>query len=194
MLAMKQRITPIGTQAHEWFMFHGAKYGYRAANKIALERWTNVYDGDLGIALSDTYTSKIFFEQFSKLHAKLFDGVRHDSGDPIEFTRRAIKFYKEVGINPATKNIIFSDGLNIDKVLKIEQQIKDWPIMRSYGIGTNLTNDIGVKPLNIVVKMVRCTTDKWNNWWETIKLSDIPGKHTGEITEIHRCKKELEIL
>ena len=82
-LAMKNNLTPIGTHPHEWFMFHGAKYGYHIANEMALEAWTNVYHGDLGIALADTYTSDIFFKGFSTKHAKLFDGVRWDSGDPL---------------------------------------------------------------------------------------------------------------
>ena len=90
--AMKYHLTPIGTHPHEWFMFHGAMYGYEHANYMALENWINVYDGDLGIALSDTYTSDVFFKNFSKKHAKLYDGIRQDSGDPFRFIEKAIKY------------------------------------------------------------------------------------------------------
>ncbi len=83
--AHKYGVKPIGTHAHEWFMFHGARYGFKIANSISLDRWVKVYYGDLGIALTDTYTSDVFFGQFDKKLSKLFDGVRHDSGDPIEF-------------------------------------------------------------------------------------------------------------
>src|SRR5690606_38083639 len=82
-LAMQFGVKPIGTHAHEWFMYHAARYGFKMSNILALENWVEVYRGDLGIALSDTYTTKVFFESFDKKFSKLFDGVRHDSGDPI---------------------------------------------------------------------------------------------------------------
>lgn len=94
---------------------HGAQYGYRHANYMALENWMNVYDGDLGIALSDTYTSDVFFKNFSRKHAKTFDGIRQDSGDPFTFVNKAIARYKELGIDPTTKTIIFSDALDFPK-------------------------------------------------------------------------------
>ena len=108
--AMKYKTKPIGTHAHEWFMFHAAKYGFKMANLLGLEHWSDVYRGDLGIALSDTYTTEAFFQQFDKKLTKLFDGVRHDSGDPIEFAKKTIKHYESKGINPLNKTIIFSDG------------------------------------------------------------------------------------
>ncbi len=98
--AQKYNTTPIGTQAHEWFMFHAAKYGFKMANKIALEHWIDIYRGDLGIALSDTFTTDLFFRFFDTKFAKLFDGVRHDSGEPLVFAEKAINHYKKLGIDP----------------------------------------------------------------------------------------------
>ena len=106
-MAMRFDMKVIGTHPHEWFMFHGAEFGYKRANYLALENWVNVYDGDLGIALSDTYTTDVFLKNFSRKHAKLFDGVRHDSGDPYKFVNKVINRYKELGIDPTTKTIIF---------------------------------------------------------------------------------------
>src|SRR5690606_17912597 len=118
-LAMKYQTKPIGTHAHEWFMFHAAKFGYKMANLLGLENWANVYRGDLGIALSDTYTTEAFFKQFDKKLTKLFDGVRHDSGDAIEFAQKTINHYISKGIDPNSKTIIFSDGLDYNKVERI---------------------------------------------------------------------------
>jgi nicotinate phosphoribosyltransferase len=92
---------------------------YKMANLLGLEHWSDVYRGDLGIALSDTYTTEVFFQQFDKKLTKLFDGVRHDSGDPLEFTDKVIAHYKKNGINPLSKTIIFSDGLDYEKVERI---------------------------------------------------------------------------
>ena len=150
-LAMKYNTTPIGTHAHEWFMFHAAKFGYKIANKLALENWVNVYRGDLGIALSDTFTTEVFFRDFDTLYAKLFDGVRHDSGSPLEFADKTIEHYKKLRINPLSKTIVFSDALNPDMVKQIVEYCKG-RIGMSFGIGTNFTNDVGVKPLNMVIK------------------------------------------
>ena len=114
--AMKYQVKAIGTHAHEWFMFHAAEYGFKMSNAMSLEHWVDVYRGDLGVALSDTYTTDVFFKQFDTKFAKLFDGVRHDSGDPIEFANKTIEHYKKFGINPLSKYIIFSDGLTPAKV------------------------------------------------------------------------------
>ena len=100
-------------------MFHGAQFGYKHANYMALENWVNVYDGDLGTALSDTYTSESFLTNFSRKQAKLFDGVRCDSGDELEFVDKLIDRYKELGIDPVTKTIIFSNALDFEKALSL---------------------------------------------------------------------------
>ncbi len=189
--AKKYDIIPIGTHAHEWFMFHGAKYGYKMANKLALDNWVKVYRGDLGIALSDTYTSDIFYKAFDTKFAKLFDGVRQDSGDPIEFAEKTIEHYKSLRIDPISKTIIFSDGLNPTNVEEIAKFCRN-KIKISFGIGTNLTNDVGVKPLNIVIKIIEAKAEG-QEWVPTIKLSDNKGKHTGDEKSIELCKGILNI-
>ncbi|SMG21665.1 nicotinate phosphoribosyltransferase [Sphingobacterium psychroaquaticum] len=189
--AMKYQTTPIGTHAHEWFMFHAAKYGYKMANLLGLEHWSDVYRGDLGIALSDTYTTAVFFKQFDKKLTKLFDGVRHDSGDPVEFAQLTIDHYKSKGIDPRSKEIIFSDGLDYDKVETIVR-FCEGKIGHSFGIGTDFTNDVGLPRMNIVLKMVEAKPED-SAWTPVIKLSDEPNKHTGEQDEITIAKKILNI-
>ena len=147
-LAMKYDMPMMGTHPHEWFMFHGAMYGYRQANYMALENWVNVYDGDLGIALSDTYTSYTFMKNLSRKQAKLFDGVRCDSGDEYKFINDMISRYKELGVDPTTKTIVFSNALDFDKCQDIMEYCRG-RIRCSFGIGTNLTNDTGFKPDNV---------------------------------------------
>lgn len=189
--AMKYETTPIGTHAHEWFMFHAAKYGYKMANLLGLEHWSDVYRGDLGIALSDTYTTEAFFKQFDKKLSKLFDGVRHDSGDPIIFAEMTIEHYKKQGIDPQSKTIIFSDGLDYNKVENIVG-FCEGKIGHSFGIGTDFTNDVGLPRMNIVLKMVEAKPED-GDWTAVIKLSDEPGKHTGSPDEIAIAKQILKI-
>src|SRR5215218_3814578 len=177
-LAICEQTKPIGTHAHEWFMFHAAKYGFKMANAMALEHWVDVYRGDLGIALSDTYTTNVFLKQFDKKFAKLFDGVRHDSGDPLVFADKTIQHYTDLGIDPLSKTIIFSDALDYDKVARITEHCKS-RIGISFGIGTNFTNDVGLKPMNIVLKMTEaCPEDE--PWTPVVKLSDEKVKHSGD--------------
>jgi nicotinate phosphoribosyltransferase len=187
-LAHKYNLIPIGTQAHEFIQAHGAMYGYHRANREAMETWTEVFRGRLGIALSDTYTTDVFLRSFDHKYAKLFDGVRQDSGDPIEQAEKIVAHYRSLGIDPMTKTVVFSDSLNVEKVGRIhkwcEGKIKD-----SYGIGTFFTNDMGVKPLNIVIKMTGLKFD--GQWVPTVKLSDVSGKHTGEQEAIQVCKSIL---
>lgn len=189
--AMKYGVKPIGTHAHEWFMFHAAEFGFKMANALSLEHWVDVYRGDLGVALSDTYTTDVFFQQFDKKFAKLFDGVRHDSGDPLEFADKTIAHYKNNGINPLFKYIIFSDGLNLEKVEEITQYCRG-KIGISFGIGTNLTNDVGLKPMNIVMKLIAAQSIN-GDWIPTVKLSDEHGKYTGDPKMIELAKEFLRI-
>jgi len=190
-IAMKCGLTPIGTHAHEWFMFHAVEYGYTRANYRALENWVKVYEGDLGIALSDTFTTDVFFRVFDKKFAKLFDGVRHDSGDAFQFADKVVSHYKSLGINPNSKTIVFSDGLTTDLAVKLHKYCKEIGVMCSFGIGTNLTNDVGVKALNMVIKIVQVKVG--DIWVDTVKLSDNPIKHTGTNDEIKLCKDTLRI-
>lgn len=189
--AMKYKVKPIGTHAHEWFMFHAAEYSYKMANALSLEHWVDVYRGDLGVALSDTYTTDVFFKQFDKKFSKLFDGVRHDSGDPIVFAEKTIAHYKKMGIDPLSKYIIFSDGLNPKKVQAITEACKG-KIGISFGIGTDLTNDVGLPPMNIVMKLTEVLTSD-DEWVPTVKLSDEPNKHTGDPKMIALAKGILGI-
>ncbi len=191
-LAMKYDTTPIGTMPHEWFMYHGALFGYRAANMKALEAWVDVYQGSLGITLTDTYTTDAFYDSFSLKQAKLFDGVRWDSGDPLVFTDKTIRFYKDNRIDPLSKTIVYSDSLNLDKVREIKEYVNG-RIHDAYGIGTFFSNDVGVTPLNMVIKLTEIKHHANMGYLFAVKLSDTPGKHTGNIDEIELSKRTLNI-
>lgn len=184
-------IPAIGTYAHEWIMFHGSIYGFNIANTIALKNWIHVYPNNLKIALSDTYTTSTFFKIFDKNFANFFDGIRHDSGDPILFTKTVIEHYKKLKIDPLNKLIIFSDALNPTKIYKIVNFYKN-KIKMNFGVGTNLTNDFGIHAMNIVIKMINILSKK-GKWINVIKLSDIPGKETGNIKIIKLAKKIFNI-
>lgn len=189
-LARKFGISPVGTLAHEWIMFHAAQGGYRAANALALDAWTAVYQGVLDIALTDTYTTDDFLKAFTGKRAKNFTGVRQDSGDPLEFARKLLAHYQGLNIDPTGKTIVFSDGLDVDRALAIHKFCRG-RIRDTYGIGTNLTNDLGAVPLNIVIKLSQCTPGPDKAPQPTVKLSDDPGKHTGNKDEIIRCMEAL---
>ncbi len=191
-LARQFNIKPIGTMAHEWFMFHSALHGYQVANPAAIHAWVKVFHGDLGIALTDTYTTDVFLTKFDTMHAKLFDGVRQDSGDPIAFIGKIIAHYEKLHIDPKIKTIVFSDGLDIGKAVQVHRLCK-CKIKVAYGIGTNLTNDVGVTPLNIVIKMAKCRTSPDRPWCNTVKLSDDPQKHTGMKQELEHCMSVLNL-
>ncbi len=191
-LGMKYNTTPTGTMPHEWFMYHGALYGYRSATQKALEAWVDVYQGSLGISLTDTYTTDVFYDSFSLKQAKLFDGVRWDSGDPFHFTERTLEFYRENRIDPGSKTIVYSDSLNLERVEQIKKYV-DNRIHDTYGIGTYFTNDVGVTPLNIVIKLSEVKENTRKPYHYAVKLSDVAGKHTGDPGEIRLCKQTLNI-
>lgn len=170
-LAREKNIVPIGTMAHEWLMAH-QQIGCRLidSQKAALETWVQEYRGELGIALTDVITTDAFLKDFDLYFAKLFDGLRHDSGDPIVFAEKCIKHYESLKIDPKTKTLVFSDGLNFKKAIDIQRAIGG-RIKTSFGIGTSLTCDIpGVEPMNIVIKMTSC------NGQPVAKISDSQGK------------------
>ena len=172
--AMNNGVKAIGTFAHEWVQAHSVLKGMRHANRFALDAWADTFRGALGIALSDTYGTSAFFDDFDLYLAKLFDGVRHDSGDPFVFASKTISHYRSLGISPATKTIVFSDNLNPDKCIELRKYCGD-TIPCSFGIGTNLTNDFPAsKALNMVIKLVRL------NDIPVVKLSDDPAKETGD--------------
>lgn len=189
-LAMRHNLTPIGTHPHEWFMYHGAHFGYRMANAISLENWVDVYQGSLGIALTDTFTTDNFFQSFNQKYSKLFDGVRWDSGDPLEFTDKTLKHYEANRIDAKTKTIVYSDALDLEKVKEIKKYVNG-RIHDVYGIGTYLSNDVGVKPMNMVIKLFAAKPFGYDDFFPTVKLSDVNGKHTGGQEEIDICLKTI---
>lgn len=180
--AMKHNLKPIGTMAHEWIQGMQSLESINHCNYNALNNWIRVYNTDLGIALTDTIRTSMFFQNFNKRLARDYDGVRHDSGCPFEFTDKVIDHYKKVGINPKTKVIIFSDGLNVDKAIQIKEYCQN-KIQCSFGIGTHFTNDFKNSPaLNMVIKL-------WDvGGFPVVKLSDIPGKENGDNRAIENMK------
>ena len=194
-MAYKHNVNVSGTHPHEWVQFHGSIYGYKMANYMSMENWIDVYDGDLGTVLTDTYTTEIFLRNFSKKHAALFTSLRHDSGDPMRFVDKVIERYKELRINPQIKYIVFSDSLNVERAISIKEYCGD-RIGATFGIGTNLTNDVGnnIKGMNIVMKLFRCKMTEKEQWHECVKLSDVEGKHTGSKREIHLAQETLDLL
>ncbi|MDK4680105.1 nicotinate phosphoribosyltransferase [Kingella negevensis] len=169
-LAKQLNITPIGTMAHEFMQaFQALDVKLRDFQKAALEAWVHEYRGDLGIALTDVVGMDAFLRDFDLYFAKLFDGLRHDSGDPYEWGEKAYAHYKKLKIDSRTKMLTFSDGLTLEKAWDLHQYFKG-RFKTSFGIGTNLTNDMGHEPLNIVLKLVEC------NGQSVAKLSDSPGK------------------
>ena len=190
--AYKHGLRVSGTHPHEWIQFHGAMFGYKMANYMAMEDWINVYDGDLGTVLTDTYTTDVFMRNFSKKHAMLFTSLRHDSGDPLQFTEKVIARYRELRVDPTIKYIIFSDGLDPERAIEIANYCKG-RIGASFGIGTNFSNDVGngVRPMNIVMKLWKCKMTEKERWNPCVKLSDVDGKHTGEPDEIELAQRTL---
>ncbi len=170
LIAKELGITPIGTMAHEFLQaFQALDVRLRDFQKAALETWVQEYRGDLGIALTDVVGMDAFLRDFDLYFAKLFDGLRHDSGDPYAWGDKAYAHYKKLKIDSKTKMLTFSDGLNLEKAWSLHQYFKD-RFQVSFGIGTNLTNDLGQTPLNIVLKLVEC------NGQSVAKISDSPGK------------------
>ena len=192
-LAMKYGVKPIGTMAHECFMFQAAIHSPKDANFMVMENWVKVYDGNLGTVLTDTYTVDTFLRNFSMKLAKLYDGVRHDSGDPFTFGNKIIWKYKSYGIDPMSKTIVFSDGLDFDKAAEIKEYFAG-KIKTTFGIGTNLTCDFpGIKPLNIVMKLKECRVNDRQPIYGCVKLSDVASKAIGTPEDIENYKYQLNI-
>ncbi|GAA5234991.1 nicotinate phosphoribosyltransferase [Verticiella sediminum] len=171
LLARELGLVPIGTMAHEYLQSYQAqKVRLRDFQKAALEDWVQEYRGDLGIALTDVVGMDAFLRDFDLYFAKLFDGLRHDSGDPFDWGEKALAHYARLRIDARNKRLVFSDGLNVERALALHAHFGD-RVNTGFGIGTHLTNDMGtVTPLNIVMKLVHC------NGQPVAKLSDTPGK------------------
>lgn len=186
-LAKVYNLKPIGTMAHELSMVCAGLMDYnldvlKGSHDKMLQQWSYMYGEGLLIALTDTFGTDFFFKDFTKEKAKIWRGLRQDSGDPIEFGKKAITFYKNHGINPKEKLIIFSDGLDINKIYQIEKVFKG-KIKTAYGWGTNLTNDVGAEPISIVVKAIEA------NGRPLVKLSDNIAKSLGKPKTIEKYKK-----
>jgi nicotinate phosphoribosyltransferase len=170
-LARRRNLTPMGTQAHEWFQAHQQiSPDLATSQRAALAAWLEEYPDQLGIALTDCITMDAFLRDFGPEFANRYQGLRHDSGDPVEWGEKAIAHYQKLGIDPLTKVLVFSDNLDLTKAVDLYRQFSS-RVNLSFGIGTRLTCDIPqVKPLNIVIKLVEC------NGKPVAKLSDSPGK------------------
>ncbi|MEO7904574.1 MAG: nicotinate phosphoribosyltransferase [Candidatus Saccharimonadales bacterium] len=182
--AYRYNLMPIGTFAHEMPMVYAGLADSNGEDPLSghhqmLDDWQQHYNGDLSVALSDTFTSEFFFSDFTQQQAQQWAGLRHDSGSPIDFGEQVIEFYREHGVDPLTKTIVFSDGLNIDAIETIAGHFGG-RIKILFGWGTNLMNDMGLPANNFVMKATHV------NGVDTVKLSDDNGKHTGPEALVQR--------
>lgn len=191
-LAMKYGLTPIGTMAHEFVSAIGGMYGPQMANHIAMNCWRQTFRGALGTYLYDTFGWEIFSLNFSEDFANLFKGLRIDSGDNREQLQKIVDKYRSLGIDPRTKQVIFSNALDTDRAIEIQRYAREW-CQPSFGIGTHFTNDFeGIRPLNIVIKLTAAKiTEAWPFYNDTCKLSEDDGKHTGKSEVIARFQAAL---
>jgi nicotinate phosphoribosyltransferase len=172
-LAMRHGLTPLGTMAHEYLQAcQAVGPRLRDSQVFAFNMWAREYRGDLGIALSDVCGMDAFLRDFDLFFCKLFDGVRHDSGDPFEWGEKLIAHYQKMRIDPRTKTMVFSDSLDVPLAIRLFEYFRG-RMHTAFGIGTNLTNDVGFDPLQIVIKMTRC------NGQPVAKISDEPSKTMG---------------
>ena len=192
-LAMKHDVLPVGTMAHEFICAIGGMYGPQMANNIAMNLWRNTFRGALGTFLYDSFGWKIFSLNFSEDFANLFKGLRVDSGDNYEQLMRIVDKYRSLGIDPKTKQVIFSNALDVDSAIDIQRYAVNY-CQPSFGIGTHFTNDFdGVKPMNIVIKLIAAKiTESWDFYNDTCKLSEDTGKHTGRPDVVRRFMEALD--
>ncbi len=188
--AYRYNLAPIGTYAHEMPMVYAARADQQNSNPLdghgqMMCDWENRYGNDLSIALTDTFTSEFFFSDFTPEQAARWKGLRHDSGDPIAFGERAIAFYESLGIDPTGKTIVFSDGLDLDGIFALQNHFAG-RVKLLFGWGTGLTNDLGLKPNNFVMKATAV------DGTPTVKLSDVAGKHTGPQEQTDRYAALVE--
>ena len=190
--AMKYDLVPIGTMAHELICAIAGMYGPQMANYLAMKTWANTYRGALGTFLYDTYGWRIFSLNFSEDYANMFKGLRVDSGDNFRELELIIDKYRSLNIDPLSKQIVFSNGLDVDSAIKIQQYAQN-KCLPSFGIGTHFTNDFaGIRPMNIVIKLIAVKiTESWPFYCDTCKLSEETGKYSGNKATVERF---LEIL
>lgn len=188
-LALANNIKPIGTFAHEMPMTYAGLADARgedvkASHNRFLTDWYERYGTDLSTVLTDTFGSDFFFSDFTPEQAAQWRALRHDSGDPVEFGEKALAFYEASGVDAKTKTIVFSDGLDINEIVRLHGIFKD-RINVVFGWGTTLTNDLGLKPLNIVMKATHVKDTLTGQEADEVKLSDNPGKHTGPKSKVN---------
>ncbi len=193
--AYKYNLAPIGTFAHEMPMVYAGLEDAEGGNPMdghakMLEDWQEHHRGDLSIALTDTFGSDFFFADFSKEQADNWRGLRHDSGDPIKFGERVLEFYTQHAIDPTTKTLVFSDGLDINKIEELADHFKD-RINVLFGWGTSLMNDLGLPANNFVMKATHVSNPE-GKAVDTVKLSDDEGKHTGPIEKVLQYQTERD--
>lgn len=192
--AMKYGLTPVGTMAHELVCAIAGMYGPPMANYLAMRTWSHTYRGALGTFLYDTYGWRIFSLNFSEDYANMFKGLRVDSGDNFEQLDLIVEKYRSLNIDPATKQVVFSNGLDVDRAIRI-QRYAEGKCQPSFGIGTHFTNDFAdVEPMNIVIKLTSVKiTESWPFYCQTCKLSEDKGKYTGDAATVACFKTLLHI-
>ena len=193
-LAMKYDLTPIGTMAHELICAIAGMYGPQMSNHLAMQAWASTYRGALGTFLYDTYGWEIFSLNFSEDYANLFKGLRVDSGDNLHELNLIIDKYRKLNIDPLSKQVVFSNALNVDKAIDIHNYAKD-KCIPSFGIGTHFTNDFdNIRPLNIVIKLLAVKiTEACPFYCSTCKLSEDKGKYTGDPQTVKRFMEALHL-
>ena len=193
-LAMKHDVLPVGTMAHEFICAIGGMYGPQMANHIAMDLWRNTFRGALGTYLYDSFGWDIFSLNFSEDFANLFKGLRVDSGDNYGELMKIVEKYRSLGIDPRTKQVIFSNALDTAAAIEIQQYARQY-CQPSFGIGTHFTNDFdGVKPMNIVIKLIAAKiTESWTFYNDTCKISEDEGKHTGNPEVVRRFMEALHL-
>lgn len=193
-LAMKYDLTPVGTMAHELVCAVAGMYGPQMANHLVMEMWARTYRGALGTFLYDTYGWRIFSLNFSEDYANMFKGLRVDSGDNYRELDMIVEKYRSLNIDPRGKQIVFSNGLDVDEAIAVNNYARG-KCIPSFGIGTHFTNDFpGVKPMNIVVKLLAVKiTESWPFYCLTCKLSEDHGKYTGDPRTVRRFLEALDL-
>lgn len=178
-LAMKHNLIPIGTMSHQLVMFEETVSGVFECNYNVMKKFSDVYDGDNGVYLYDAFGDKVFFNNLSKRMAMMYRGLRVDSGNEEEQTEKIISKYRTLGITPESKQVIYSNGLDVERAIEIHKFVNG-RLQDSYGVGTNLTCDIvNCKPMNIVVKLTKCRITESREWHDCVKLSCDKGKTLG---------------
>lgn len=195
-LALKYNLKMIGTTGHEWHQFHAGVYGYKMANYRAMENWNDIYKGRMGIVLPDTFTTDAFLRSFDTYYGRLYDGARQDSGNWKAWTDKFVNRYNELGIDPTTKQFIYSDGINsIELCKEIAKYCREKKLPFSLGIGTWFTCDVpGVQALNQVMKMTSMSIERsGEDWVPVIKIADGIGKEIGDPKAVQLAKMTLNI-